>query len=148
MSFFGKLIGAGVGESVKGISEGIGSLAKDLRSAITGELPPEKRAQLEMLAQKGDQLANQGQMEVNKIEAAHSSIFIAGWRPFVGWVCGVALAWNYVMHPILLWILTFSNISTQPPKLSMTELFPVVLGMLGLGAYRSYEKKHDAESNR
>lgn len=148
MSFFGKLIGAGIGETVKGIGEGVGTLAKDLRSAITGEISPESKAKLEELAERGEQLSQQGQMAVNKVEAAHRSIFVAGWRPFIGWVCGVALGWNYVMHPILLWVLTFSNVQNTPPKLTMTELFPVVLGMLGLGAYRSFEKKHNVEGNR
>lgn len=148
MSFLSNIFGPAIGETVKGIGEGVGTLAKDLRTAITGEISPDKRAKLEELAARAESMAMQGQTAINKIEAGHKSIFVAGWRPFIGWVCGVALAWNYVVHPMLLWVLTFTQIQTQPPKLSMTELFPVVLGMLGLGAYRSYEKKHNVEHRR
>lgn len=148
MSFLSNIFGPAIGETVKGIGEGVGTLAKDLRTAITGEISPDKRAELEELAARAESMAMQGQTAINKIEAGHKSIFVAGWRPFIGWVCGVALAWNYVVHPMLLWVLTFTQIQTQPPKLSMTELFPVVLGMLGLGAYRSYEKKHNVEHRR
>lgn len=148
MGFLKNIFGTAIGETVKGISQGVGSLATSLRSAITGELPPATRAELEKLALQAESLANQSQVEINKLEAGHKSIFVAGWRPFIGWVCGVALAWNYIAHPMLLWVLTFTEIQTAPPKLSMTELFPVVIGMLGLGAYRSYEKRHNVESNR
>ena len=148
MSFLSKMFAPAIGETVKGIGEGVATLATGLRSAITGELPASVRGKLEELALLGEQIANRSQTEVNKIEAGSKSLFVAGWRPFIGWTCGVALAWNYVAHPILLWVLTFSEITNTPPKLSMTELFPVVLGMLGLGAYRTYEKKQGVEHKR
>ena len=74
-----------------------------------------------------------GQLEINKMEASHDSIFVAGWRPFIGWVCGSALAYNFVVSPIL-------DIWLEVPKMDMTQLMPVLLGMLGLGGMRTFEK--------
>ena len=87
----------------------------------------------------------QGQLDINKEEAKHASIFVAGWRPAIGWVCGVALAWNFVIQPLLLWAAwampeIAPDISTAP-KLDTDELMTVLLGMLGLGGLRTYEKR-------
>lgn len=87
----------------------------------------------------------QGQLEINKTEAKHGSIFVAGWRPFVGWTCGVALAWNFIVQPLLLWLAwAFPEIAldiSTAPKLDTDELMTVLLGMLGLGGLRTYEKR-------
>jgi len=87
----------------------------------------------------------EGQLEINKVEAAHGSIFVAGWRPAVGWVCGVALAWNFVIQPLLLWSAwlfpEFAPDISTAPKLDTDELMTVLLGMLGLGGLRTYEKR-------
>lgn len=121
--------------------EGIGSLATSLRSAITGELPPAARLELEKLALQADSLASQGQMEVNKIEAASPMLFVAGWRPFIGWVCGLAIAWHFVVHPMVIWgMAIFTPDLEFPPALELGDLYPVVISMLGLGVYRTYEK--------
>lgn len=87
----------------------------------------------------------QGQLEINKQEAQHGSIFVAGWRPFIGWVCGAALVWNFIIQPLLLWIAWMMpdlgiDMSTAP-KLDSGELMTVLLGMLGLGGLRTYEKR-------
>jgi hypothetical protein len=87
------------------------------------------------------------QVEVNRQEAAHKSLFVAGWRPAIGWICGTALAWNFVIQPLLLWAAWVfpeyaPDISTAP-KLESDELMTVLLGMLGLGGLRTYEKKHN-----
>lgn len=87
----------------------------------------------------------QGQLEINKVEAQHGSIFVAGWRPFIGWVCGFALVWNFIIQPLLLWIAWMMpdlgiDMSTAP-KLDSGELMTVLLGMLGLGGLRTYEKR-------
>lgn len=102
------------------------------------------------------------QAAINQQEAAHKSLFVAGWRPAIGWICGIALAWSFVVLPILLWITFFvpqcpalpgggfdysgemfcvPDLATAP-KLDMSELMTVLLGMLGLGGMRSYEKRH------
>lgn len=85
-----------------------------------------------------------GQVEINKQEAQHGSVFVAGWRPAIGWICGAALAWNFVIQPLLLWgVWLFpegADIATAP-KLDTGELMTVLLGMLGLGGLRTFEKR-------
>ncbi len=83
-----------------------------------------------------------GQMQINKAEAQHPSIFVAGWRPFIGWVCGFALAWHFMGADILAWLrLAFFPDMPVPPKLSGSEtLVTVLLSMLGLGGLRTVEK--------
>lgn len=140
------LIGGGVkdaGEGVKSILEGVGGFASDLRSAITGELSPDMRGKLETLAINLESLAMQGQLKINEVEASHSNIFVAGWRPAVGWICAIAFGYQMVIHSLFTWLLLiFLPDVEAPPQLSLGELMPVLLGMLGLGGMRSYEKKH------
>ncbi len=81
------------------------------------------------------------QIEVNKAEAQHRSIFVAGWRPFVGWVCGVALAYHFVLNPIILFSVGVFRVEIpELPSFDMETLTTVLLGMLGLGGLRSFEK--------
>ena len=81
------------------------------------------------------------QVELNKLEAQHRSTFVAGWRPFIGWVCGYALLYNFIIRDIASWIISvwFNDIE-HPPELAMTHLMTVLMGMLGLGGMRTYEK--------
>jgi len=82
-----------------------------------------------------------GQLEVNRAEAAHKSLFVAGWRPFVGWTCGIALAWHFVGQPLVVFGLALSGASTpELPTFEMESLLTVLLGMLGLGGLRTFEK--------
>lgn len=81
------------------------------------------------------------QAELNKVEAAHRSVFVAGWRPFIGWVCGLALFYNFVARDLLAWTILNTGLqASMPPDLAMDELLTVLLGMLGLGAFRTVEK--------
>jgi|TARA_R100000781_G_scaffold31907_1_gene23333 hypothetical protein len=80
------------------------------------------------------------QLEINKNEAASRNVFIAGWRPFIGWSCGVALAWTYVITPVLHFILAQTGNLVELPAMDMSQMMPVLLGMLGLGGLRSFEK--------
>ncbi len=81
------------------------------------------------------------QVEINKIEAQHRSIFVAGWRPFIGWVCGIALAYNFILRDLMAWMIGLWSPTTEaPPELAMTHLMTVLMGMLGLGGMRTYEK--------
>lgn len=82
------------------------------------------------------------QMEVNKAEAQHPSVFVAGWRPFIGWVCGLALAWHFMLFDLLGWLrLAFFPDTPAPPVLGGSEtLVTVLLSMLGLGGLRTVEK--------
>lgn len=82
------------------------------------------------------------QIEVNRTEAAHNSLYVAGWRPFIGWSCGIAMAFNYVGVPL---VETGSVLYGTPLALNPLDLevmMPVLLGMLGLGGMRSYEKRN------
>ena len=81
------------------------------------------------------------QLEVNKVEAASRSTFVAGWRPFVGWTCGVALAYHFVLQPLILFGVTVAGVQMSPlPAFDMDTLLTVLLGMLGLGGLRTLEK--------
>ena len=79
-------------------------------------------------------------MAINREEAKSRNIFIAGWRPFIGWTCGIALAWTYVGTPILQFILAQTGHLIDLPSLDMSQMMPVLLGMLGLGGLRTFEK--------
>ena len=108
----------------KSESSAVGILAKDIREAIKGkELDPERLIEL--------------QTKINEAEAQHRSIFVAGWRPFIGWICGVALAYNFILRDLIIFVVGSDNV---PPALQMDHLMTVLMGMLGLGAFRTYEK--------
>tara|TARA_Y100000004_G_scaffold143125_1_gene162821 strand:+ start:165 stop:569 length:405 start_codon:yes stop_codon:yes gene_type:complete len=93
------------------------------------------------MAEKQAHEANMAQVEVNKAEAKHRSIFVAGWRPFVGWICAVALGYHFVLHPIILFGAGWAGVEIpELPAFDMDSLMTVLLGMLGLGGLRSYEK--------
>ena len=81
-----------------------------------------------------------GQIESNKIEAASRSAFVAGWRPFIGWTCGSAMAYAYVVQPFLTFILAQTGHLIELPRIELGEMMPVLLGLLGLGGMRSFEK--------
>ena len=84
---------------------------------------------------------NLAQIEVNKEEAQHRTIFVAGWRPFIGWVCGVALAWHFVGVPVTLFFIAWSGAEVpELPVFDMNSLMTVLTGMLGLGGLRTFEK--------
>ena len=80
------------------------------------------------------------QIEVNKTEAAHRNVFVAGWRPFIGWVCGAAFAYHFVLQPIFVFALAAYGVSLELPSFDMGALMTVLTGMLGLGGLRTFEK--------
>ena len=82
------------------------------------------------------------QIEVNKAEAASGSIFKGGWRPFIGWVCGSAFAYHFVLQPVIVFVVLAVGVDLPPlPEFDMTSLMTVLMGMLGLGGLRTYEKQ-------
>lgn len=87
------------------------------------------------------------QAAINQQEAASGNLFIAGGRPFIIWVCGSAFALNYLVEPITSWVLIISGHPMVLPKLDISEMMPVLLGLLGLGGYRTYEKINGVNSN-
>ena len=96
------------------------------------------------MAEKAAHEAAMAQVEVNKAEASHRSLFVAGWRPFIGWVCGIALTYHFIVNPVIVFILVSFNVTglhpSDLPKFEMESLMTVLLGMLGLGGLRSFEK--------
>ncbi|HEY8877782.1 MAG TPA: holin family protein [Roseateles sp.] len=99
-------------------------------------------AQLELfkLQQQGELSQIAGQMDINKQEAASSNAFVAGWRPFVGWVCGTGFAVQFVVGPLAEWGAALAGHPVKFPQMDMATMMPLLFGMLGLGAYRSVEK--------
>ena len=98
---------------------------KDQKNALAHEIAT--------MAERHAQELAQGQLGVNKVEAAHKSLFVAGWRPAIGWVCALGLFYNVILANIIgIWV--------DVPEIDTTLLVPVMMGMLGLGAMRSYEK--------
>lgn len=83
---------------------------------------------------------DQAQIAVNQEEAKSSSLFVAGWRPAIGWVSGFGVAWAFVFKPIADWILAVSGSTIATPVLNTGELMSLLLGLLGMGALRSFEK--------
>mgnify|MGYP003665459814 FL=1 len=82
------------------------------------------------------------QLEINKAEAASGSLFKGGWRPFVGWVCGIAFAYHFVLQPLLIFVLIVFNVNIPAlPEFDMSTLLTTLGGLLGIGGLRTYEKK-------
>jgi len=86
------------------------------------------------------QKANIAQIEVNKAEAAHRTVFVAGWRPFIGWTCGLALSYHFILQPIIVFTMSVNGLDYDLPEFDMGSLMTIILGMLGLGGMRSFEK--------
>ena len=107
---------------------------KDQKNALAHEIATMSERHAQQLAM--------AQIEVNKAEAASGSVFKGGWRPFIGWVCGFAFAYHFILQPILLFGIVVAGVSFPPlPAFDMSQMMPVLLGMLGLGGLRTYEKK-------
>ncbi len=93
------------------------------------------------MAERHAQELARGQIEINKEEAKSRKIFIAGWRPFVGWTCGLALFWHFLGLPVTLFVTGWFDLQHPPlPEFDMQSLMTVLLGMLGLGGMRTFEK--------
>jgi len=100
------------------------------------------KAKLEMEARLLEAATAQAtqQAEINKVEAQHSSIFVSGWRPYIGWVCGMAIAWAFLVAPMLAWLLPLTGVVAAVPPLQTEFLLELVFAMLGLGGLRTFEK--------
>lgn len=93
------------------------------------------------MAQKHAHEIAMAQIEVNKTEAASNSIFKGGWRPFIGWTCGVAFSYHFVLQPLLIFVLvSLGNPVPELPVFDMASLMTVLMGLLGLGGLRTFEK--------
>ena len=114
----------------------------EVADKVLGKFIPDKnlkmKLQNEMTMAFHD--ANLAQIQLNKQEAAHKNIFVAGWRPFVGWTCGVALAYHFIVSPIVETILIAAGVAVDLPSFEFSLLSSILMGMLGLGGLRTYEK--------
>lgn len=103
---------------------------------------PDKSKAAEMKHEIAMSLVNSdlAQMAINKEEAAHPSVFVSGWRPAVGWVCVVALFFNYILSPLVNWACAIWYPTVILPSLDISELLTLLFGLLGMGTLRSYDK--------
>ena len=104
--------------------------------------------QLSTMAERHAQELAKAQIEVNKTEAAHRSLFVSGWRPAVGWTCCLGLASNYLLIPMANFALALADSTIEVPVLDISTMMPVLMGMLGLGAMRTAEKVKGVERNK
>jgi hypothetical protein len=125
MGFLSKLVGGGVVDAATGIANIVDKFV---------ETPDERKA-ADLLLAKMAQKPAELQVELNKIEAGHRTIFVAGWRPFIGWICGLGLAYAFLIHPTVdLWY------DGEMPALPTDIMLELVIAMLGLAGLRSAEK--------
>lgn len=125
-----------------------GDVVKELGGVVREFIPDaDKKLELDFkikeLADKADARETEllvGQIETNKEEAKNSNIFVAGWRPFLGWVGGVALAHTWIVAPMLKWVFDLNGIHVPIPALPAESIYPIVLAMLGIGTQRTVEK--------
>jgi hypothetical protein len=127
MNLVGNLIGPVTGLLDKVIED------KDQKAQLAHEIAT--------MSDNHAQQALMGQLEINKAEAASGSLFKGGWRPFIGWVCGFAFAYHFVLQPLIVFGVTAAGVDMpELPSFDMGSLLTVMMGMLGLGGLRSVEK--------
>lgn len=122
------------------------SAALDIGGKVIDRLWPDPAqadaAKLELLKlqQSGELSMITGQLDINKTEAANPSVFVSGWRPFIGWVCGIALAYQYLVRPVAMGVAaTLGHPLPDLPGLDQ-NLWELMFGMLGFGTLRTAEK--------
>lgn len=117
---------------------GIGAVA-DLANTVINKIWPDKSEQ-EKQEIAAAVMVVQGQITTNQEEAKNPSVFVSGWRPWIGWVCGAACAWNWIGLPIAKFVLTYIGHPVSLSPADLAEMMPVLMGMLGLGGLRTIEK--------
>ncbi len=130
--------------NILGISSVVESVGKVIGDLHTSD---KERMELELEAKRIDQAVDLGQMEVNKVEAANQNLFVAGWRPAIGWVGAGAMAYQFLLYPILVWAWVWLQAEgyvpkevSPPPMLDTEALWVILSGMLGIAGMRSFEK--------
>lgn len=117
---------------------GVGAVA-DLAGTVINKIWPDKTEQ-EKQQLAAAVMVIQGQIETNKVEAASPSMFTSGWRPAIGWVCGLACAWNWIGLPIAKLVFSLYGHPITLTPADVGEMMPILMGMLGLGGLRTVEK--------
>lgn len=146
----------GIGDIVKGV----GSIADDLFTS------DEERLKMAFEEKKVDATLLQGQMAINAEEAKHTSIFVAGWRPCIGWIGAMAMAYQFILYPLLIWLWSLGQAQgwipcyinpneavgactfTTPPVFDSGPLFAIITGMLGIGSMRSFDKLNHTDTKQ
>ena len=100
----------------------------------------EEKEKLKLQMKEIDAKLKEKQLDINKVEAGHKSLFVAGWRPFLGWISGLSIGYVYLFQPLLDMILQMFGVEVNWVVLDLGQLMPLILGMLGLGGLRSFEK--------
>ena len=138
----GSILAEGAAAGIGSLMQGVGTLAKDIRQAITGELPAEKQAEIEMKLTELESQAMNAQAAINLEEAKSEKLFVSGWRPFIGWCGGFGLAYAGVLEPLMRFVskVGFGYVG-QFPVIDTTLTSQVVIAMLGIGIMRSFDKK-------
>lgn len=128
---------------VAGIVSAVAGVADELFTS------DEERARVDLERHRIDAALITGQLSVNAVEARHNSVFVAGWRPFIGWVGGFSLAYQFLLYPLLLWGVALSGVDIiAPPVLDADELWVLVSGMLGIAGMRSFDKLKGKSTER
>jgi len=127
-TFVGKMLGSSVIQGAQGVANIVDQFM---------ETADEKRA-AEIVNRKLQQKPDEVQGEINKVEAAHRSLFVAGWRPAIGWICATALGWGWIIAPILIFFFP----DRKMPAIEIGQAISLVMALLGMGALRTYEKQN------
>ena len=140
----------GIGSIIEGVGKVADSLVTTDKERM--EMALEER-KLDLEEKRIDQTTDLAQVDVNKIEAASSSLFVAGWRPAVGWVGVLGLAYQFIGYPLMQWGWSFGQGIelipaglAAPPNLEVEQLMTLLAGLLGFGGMRSFEKSKGVAS--
>ena len=130
-------------------------IAKSIVEAISNavderKVSPEEVMEYKLKDKRIDAALAVGQMVIASEQAKHPSVFVAGARPAVMWICAAALAWNYVLYPLmsfLVWLFPeYRDVMETAPKLDTSELMTLLTGMLGFGGFRTFEKMRNVDT--
>jgi len=130
MGLMAKILGLDLGSVASGVA---GAIDKFVET-------PDEKAAAKLLLAKMEHEKDKWQTEINRIEASNKSLFVCGWRPACGWIIVLALGMNYLVNPMLVWTTTLCGNPMSGPELDIGTLFPIIMGMLGLGTIRTFEK--------
>jgi hypothetical protein len=135
--------------AVGAVGKTVIDIGKGIKTLITGKLDPELEAQIEQKWLELENAAMAQQNKINEIEAGSASFFVAGWRPAIGWICGFGLAFEYIIRPLVQWIIDIARVgqvvALKLPGLDLGLMVPLLAGLLGLGTMRSVEKIKGAQ---
>lgn len=127
--------------AVSGLLSSVGGFAKDIRQAVTGEISADKQAEITQKIMEIELAASQAQTIINMEEAKSESLFVAGWRPAVGWIGAAGLGYAAIGEPLLTLCASLYGYKGAFPAIDTTITLQILFGILGLGAYRSFDKR-------